>query len=36
MTTVLYIAGLSRSGSTLLELAMAAHESIETVGELQV
>lgn len=36
MTTLLYIVGLSRSGSTLLELAMAAHDSVETVGELQV
>lgn len=36
MTTLLYICGLSRSGSTLLELAMAAHDSIETAGELQV
>lgn len=36
MTKLLYIAGLSRSGSTLLELLLGSHSGVLTVGELQV
>ena len=36
MTTLVYIAGLSRSGSTLLELLLGSHPGIVTVGELQI
>lgn len=36
MTTLVYIGGLSRSGSTLLELALATHRTVSTVGELQI
>lgn len=36
MTTLLYIAGFARSGSTLLELLLATHPDAVTTGELQV
>lgn len=36
MAELVYIAGLSRSGSTLLELLLGAHDRVVTTGELQV
>jgi hypothetical protein len=36
VTTVLYVASLARSGSTLLELLLGTHPEVETAGELQI